>query len=255
MGLDQAVLKGFETGASSEGSLSKEEVEKLLRHGAYDIFQEDKAGKAEAESNEFGQLDIDSILEQRTKTVVHKNTGSNSNAAGGTFSKAGFNISKTPDAKSGSKSEDIDIEDPDFWKKMIGETTLDELESESKPRQRERRNYSEFEAERMLEERIRMSPGPVGYSSLDEDDEQEGEDDMSSGKRHGVWRKLNIDRLVKALSSSGYGVLDWADFVNKYDMSEVATLEEVRTHFVLPKMREKKKASNITLSFSCRLKG
>ena len=38
MGLDQAVLQGIEgSTGDGEGMLSKEEVERLLRHGAYDI--------------------------------------------------------------------------------------------------------------------------------------------------------------------------------------------------------------------------
>ncbi len=56
--------------------MSKEEIERLLRHGAYDIFSEEKAGKSEAELNEFEAADIDSIMERRAKTVIHENTGS-----------------------------------------------------------------------------------------------------------------------------------------------------------------------------------
>jgi SNF2 family DNA or RNA helicase len=124
MGLDQAVLKGFESNASGEPTMTKEEVERLLRHGAYDIFNEDKAGSAEAESNDFVQQDIDAILERRSKTVIHSNTGSNSNAAGGTFSKASFKAPKTPNAKEGEAVEEVDIEDPDFWKKIVGEAKV-----------------------------------------------------------------------------------------------------------------------------------
>jgi hypothetical protein len=104
MGLDQAVLSGFESGASGEGTLSKEEVEKLLRHGAYGIFSEDKDGAEE--SNAFVQQDIDTILERRSRTVVHDNTGSKSNAAGGTFSKARF---AAPNATEGKKSGGEDV--------------------------------------------------------------------------------------------------------------------------------------------------
>jgi len=50
---------------------------------------------------------------------VHKNTDSASSAAGGTFSKAVLNMDSE-----NSESKDIDIEDPEFWKKMIGEAAL-----------------------------------------------------------------------------------------------------------------------------------
>lgn len=105
MGLDQAVLQGIENTGGNKDVLSKEEVEKLLKHGAYDIFKEDKDGTSEKESNDFISQDIDSILERRTKTVVHENTGSKSNAAGGTFSKASF---KTTNAD-GVAAEEVDV--------------------------------------------------------------------------------------------------------------------------------------------------
>ena len=118
MGLDQAVLQGIEGGTGDgEGVLSKEEVERLLRHGAYDIFNEEKSGSSEQESKEFESQDIDSILARRAKTVVHDNTGSNSNAAGGTFSKASFRAQNTGKSGDGTGNgddtgEDVDIDDP-----------------------------------------------------------------------------------------------------------------------------------------------
>ena len=118
MGLDQAVLQGIEGGTGDgEGVLTKEEVERLLRHGAYDIFNEEKSGSSEQESKEFESQDIDSILARRAKTVVHENTGSKSNAAGGTFSKASFRAQNTGDKGDGTgdgddAGEDVDIDDP-----------------------------------------------------------------------------------------------------------------------------------------------
>jgi hypothetical protein len=112
MGLDQAVLSGFESGTSGDCALSKEEVERLLRLGAYGIFSEEEG--AETESNNFVEQDLDTILERRARTVVHENTGTQ-NAAGGAFSKARF--SAAPQAGEGKKStkEDVSIDDPLFW--------------------------------------------------------------------------------------------------------------------------------------------
>lgn len=116
MGLDQAVLQGIEgSTGDGEGMLSKEEVERLLRHGAYDIFNEEKTGSSEQESKDFESQDIDSILARRAKTVIHDNTGSKSNAAGGTFSKASFRAHKKnggDGAGDGDDAEDVDIDDP-----------------------------------------------------------------------------------------------------------------------------------------------
>ena len=106
--------------------MPKEEVEKLLRRGAYDIFRDEKSGVLEKESNDFLIQDIDFILERHTKTLVHDNTGSKSIAAGGTFSKASLKASKGIfDSANKSNGEDVDIDDPEFWTKMVGEPIAD----------------------------------------------------------------------------------------------------------------------------------
>ena len=66
--LDQVVLQGIENATSDNGekTITKEEVEKLLRHGTYDIFSEDALGESEKELNDFMAQDIDSILERRS---------------------------------------------------------------------------------------------------------------------------------------------------------------------------------------------
>ena len=68
MDLDQVVFQGIENAPSDNGekTMIKEEVEKLLRHGTYDIFSEDKLGESEKELNDFMAQDIDSILERRS---------------------------------------------------------------------------------------------------------------------------------------------------------------------------------------------
>jgi hypothetical protein len=137
LGLDQAVLSGFESGKG--GSLSKEQIERLLRHGAYEILNEDKEG-AEAASSAFIAQDIDTIL-KRSHVIVHENTGSGSSAAGGKFSKARFSTSQTGNS---SGKEQVDIDDPSFWTKMLGEP-IDEIAEEIVVGKRSRKvnNYSE----------------------------------------------------------------------------------------------------------------
>lgn len=221
MGLDQAVLKGFESGASGEGAMTKEEVERLLRHGAYDIFNEDRAGTAETESNDFVQQDIDSILERRSRTVVHKDTGSGSSAAGGTFSKASFIAPKTPgSAKKNSASEDIDIEDPEFWTKMVGEAKT-EISSVLKPRKRNRMNYSEKFYEERLHEVLAYSDDSgddSGDDSDDSEDEAQGESVERArwgGKKAEHWRRNQAGDLLKCIEQYGYGVLSWDNFLKR----------------------------------------
>jgi len=72
--------------------------------------------------------DIDTILERRTKTVVHEGVRENdAMAAGSSFSKASF---KSVNGITGDTTEEVDVDDPDFWTKVVGasknsESTID----------------------------------------------------------------------------------------------------------------------------------
>lgn len=200
--------------------MTKEEVERLLRHGAYDIFNEEKSGTAEAESNAFVQQDIDSILERRATRVVHNNTGSGSNAAGGTFSKASFVAHNSPSGNKGSQKEDVDIEDPDFWKKMVGESK-EEAEPVLKPRKRKQAIYSEKYFKRQLHDMIVLDPSASDGSDSDSY-ESDGSDDDSDdgaterarwgGSKPSHWKKSQAAVVLECLERFGYGVVPWDDF-------------------------------------------
>lgn len=244
--------------------MTKEEVERLLRHGAYDIFNEEKGGTADSESNDFVQQDIDSILERRSKTVIHDQTGSNSNAAGGTFSKASFRAPKTPASGQGkAQNEDIDIDDPEFWKKMVGEAKVDddELLASGKKRKRSEALYSETAYDKKLNGTLLLSGSDssddsdsdsdewsvqdAGRESTDSSDKSvEGETGQPAnklvkkkkerakwgGSKWNQWDKKDATKLVKALQTYGYGNLAWDDFVAKssIDMTNL-DVDEVRT--------------------------
>ena len=199
--------------------MTKEEVERLLRHGAYDIFNEEKAGAAEAESKDFIEQDIDSILKRRARTVVHDNTGSGSGAAGGTFSKASFVAPKTPAGK-GKPQEDVDIEDPDFWKKMVGEAKP-EAESVLKPRRRNKANYSEKFYQRQLHQMLALNPGGSDSSESESDESEESDDEQDDGveertrwggKQAYHWKKSQAAKVLASVECYGYGVIPWSQF-------------------------------------------
>ena len=237
MGLDQAVLTGFETGSSGEGAMTKAEVEKLLRHGAYDIFNEDKAGGAEAESNNFIEQDIDSILSRRSRKIVHGNTGSGSSAAGGTFSKASF-VNKTPSKgeNSGKSTDDIDINDPDFWTKMVGEAKPEE-ESILKPRKRNQANYNEKAWDNNLQKALNFEEGEdeqTDYSDGEDSDGSAEDEDVQERTRWGGpnpehWNKDQVDAVLEKIEKHGYGLIPWDKFVeglpkdcSKFSQTEVS---------------------------------
>jgi hypothetical protein len=203
-------------------------VEKLLKHGAYDIFNEDKSGTAEAESNEFVQQDIDSILQRHSRTVVHENTGSKSNAKGGTFSKASFKLSKSPDAKGKQRAEDIDIDDPDFWKRVVGEPAADE-EADLTTNRRQRTqivSYAELDYQKQLEKALLSDD----ESDSDASDGEENEQGSSERLRWGGddWKKDDVESLVKGLCTFGYGNLPWEDFVTRLEFTKTYEIDEVR---------------------------
>lgn len=136
LGLDQAVLGGIRNNnassltstkgkANPNARLSKEEIENLLKHGAYEMFKEEKDGEAEAASKRFSEESIDQIL-SRSTTIVHdpkKAADSGKKSFMSSFSKATFVSSSNPD-------EVVDIDDPDFWTKVVGLKAVEELERE-----------------------------------------------------------------------------------------------------------------------------
>lgn len=110
LGLDRAVLQSMAVVASESGksaqkdALSAKEVESLLKQGAYAAFDSD-----DARIKQFETDDIDQIL-QRSTTIVHggeNSAGNQSNA----FSKAAFVTNK--------EKRGVEMDDPDFWKKMM----------------------------------------------------------------------------------------------------------------------------------------
>jgi chromodomain-helicase-DNA-binding protein 7 len=245
--------------------MSKEEVEKLLRHGAYDMFQEENEGAAEKESKEFIEQDIDTILERRAKTVIHENTGSKSNAAGGTFSKASFKALSGSETK--SLTMDVDIDDPDFWKKMVGEAKFeknDVLESDKKRSRNKAISYNEKQFDVGLEESISHSSDDDASSASDGSDDSSDLDENSSrqlddfdfaldiqnanlkklmearkeelslverkrwgGKLGNHWTKVDTELLVKQLLRYGYGNIDWSLFISKFTEGASKNYDEV----------------------------
>lgn len=220
MGLDQAVLTGFEkSNVEDNTNMTKEEVEKLLRHGAYDIFAEDKAGTGEAESKDFIEQDIDSILARRTRQIVHENTGSGSAAAGGTFSKASFVNTKTPtkgkDASQPNK-EEVDINDPDFWTKMVGEAKPEEESVLQEKRKRKETNYNEKTWHKLQHLGIGDDDSASGTSDGDSDDSAEDPDEKErarwGGHKPGNWKRVHAEQVLELMERFGYGIKSWEEF-------------------------------------------
>ena len=231
--------------------MSKEEVENLLRHGAYDIFREEKDGVSEKESNEFIEQDIDTILERRSKTVIHDNTGSRSNAAGGTFSKASFNTTKK-DTDGSTTTANVDVDDPDFWEKMVGKSSFDnDIEKlNTGKRSRKKAEYSEKYFDEDLNRVTVLSDDEVYSSDSDAVFSDEEYDDKEfnfssqtklkndtlrqmmekkkelfksrrqkkrwGGKGLGDWKKTDVEELLNLFHRFGYGNVEWKRFIDHF---------------------------------------
>lgn len=139
--------------------MSKKDAETLLKYGAYDLFKEEREGRSEERSNAFCEADIDQILEKNAKVITIDSQG------GSSFSKASFIT---------DSSMEVDINDPNFWTKIVG------LKKESQdvmgPRVRKRVEYKE------------VADTEDGVEGIFEDE--------------GEWIKTDRDVLVKQVHSS-----------------------------------------------------
>ncbi|KII61718.1 Chromodomain-helicase-DNA-binding protein 8 [Thelohanellus kitauei] len=108
LGLDKAVLQdinhdntdGKNPLPGGRATLSKKDVEELLRRGAYAaVMDEDTEASAQ-----FCSEDIEQILERRSTVIQVAGE-----VKGSTFAKASFNAEIS--------GEQVDIDDPDFWQK------------------------------------------------------------------------------------------------------------------------------------------
>jgi chromodomain-helicase-DNA-binding protein 7 len=187
LGLDQAVLTTVGETGGEESAVAKAEsvrrVDELLRVGAYDLFSEEN----ETSAQQFCEEDIDQILQRRTTTIQHDTAQNVSNP----FSKASF---------SASTSSNMDVNDPDFWDKLLPEAA-DQPDPllQTKPRERKavRRFGDQLDFENLDEEDENI------LDSLSESSSEEEEDDEEKGKR--PWTKSERRRLQRGLLAFGFG--------------------------------------------------
>uniref|UniRef100_A0A0K2SX23 Chromodomain-helicase-DNA-binding protein 7 n=1 Tax=Lepeophtheirus salmonis TaxID=72036 RepID=A0A0K2SX23_LEPSM len=211
LGLDKAVLQSMNTSQGSKATekantLSKKEIEDLLRKGAYGALMDD-----ENAGDKFCEEDIEEILQRRTTTVTLENE-----KAGGSFSKASFTSADTAD---------IAIDDPDFWAKWAKRAEVEEVDEKTSlmvNEPRSRKKIQRFGGHDSL--------NPQDVSDLDSDsdsdsDSRKGRKCRSSKKRrgkdydddymederdvvYGSWSKNELFRIEKSLMAFGWGRWD-----------------------------------------------
>jgi len=225
LGLDQAVLNGIECGAQSGKSLmTKDEAEKLLKLGAYDAYNEDKL---DVESEEFLAEDIDTILQRRAYTIVHEDTGTKSNAKGGTFSKAAFTTRTSVD----QNDADVDLDDPNFWTKMLGHVEVHQQHKSPVPKKRQRKvvNYiipvssDEDSSVVTLEKSSLKNPSSEIPSSSESDYDQDSDDDDQDDVEENTMNQLSKpdDSLKRSHSLKNNNIICKASNPNRAELEDV----------------------------------
>jgi len=173
LGLDAAVLNNVDSGSSDSSGKPKftqKEVDVLLKQGAYGAFNDDDTA-----AEKFHEENIDDILEHRTTRIVHENV-----ATGSGFSKASF--------ASESSNAELDVNDPDFWKKLMPDmASKPNPDIIHEPRQRRQVQRGQFETdERDLEELGSESEDDGAKEEVDSADEAYvSEDPLEGIKRVG----------------------------------------------------------------------
>lgn len=214
-------------------TLSNKEIEGLLKHGAYDMFREEKEGISEVVSNNFNDADIDSIL-ARSTVILH-----DSNGSGKSLSKKLPNFSTASFVSSGEGEQTVDVDDPDFWTKVVG-LTVDEDEvvtlGKRKCREKSFINYADngfnFKTEMYQDNDSSSNDESDSGSDSDDDSTEIFEEDNGTtgpnssggdgtGKKSrrrasapikeakplipAEWTVENVTKLSMALMATGYG--------------------------------------------------
>jgi hypothetical protein len=120
-----AASGGSTTLSNGEIKLSQEEMEKLLRQGAYAMLEDDD----DAEAAAFCEGDIDAILEERSRVRkieagttagwLNKKDGAGGKKGGGGLGRQ-LKISKASFNSSGATANaDVNVDDPNFWAKVM----------------------------------------------------------------------------------------------------------------------------------------
>jgi len=204
LGLDHAVLQnmGVETETNKKNQnvlaeMKKEDIDSLLKKGAYDVFNEDDSA-----ADAFSAEDIDHILARRTTLLQ---TGA-TNAGPSAFSKANFA------AETNKGVENVELDDPDFWKKLMpAAASGPDPALELRPRLRRQTQ--------------RFAPGE---DSSDEDLDDGSGDEMYAGEAPSgkkLWNKSERQRAQRGLMTLGWG--QWRALHRFSNLEERRSMDEV----------------------------
>jgi hypothetical protein len=179
LGLDQAVLNQIEADNENSFVLDKNQLNSLLKFGAYDLTKDDDKAK------KFCEEDIDKILEKAT--VIRTEVAGMSS-----FSKATFASTNT--------NPDVSLDDPDFWKKMLPNFKANNEEEEDDTK-KSRRRVTRYAAK--VEAQSSSSEDEEGESSSDDYVNNTQSNDSKLDRP--IWSQQDHKHIRNVLPQFGYG--------------------------------------------------
>eukprot|EP00939_MAST-03C_sp_MAST-3C-sp1_P000779 g779.t1 len=126
LGLEQAVLGDgigkVELSKKGEGrgqKPNKDEIERLLRHGAYGQFAGD-AKESEKRSQAFCDADIDTILQNNSRVHLWEGSKDKASSSSSSSSMPALNFSKATFVGGTGTDASLDVTDENFWTQVLG---------------------------------------------------------------------------------------------------------------------------------------
>lgn len=130
LGLEQALLgtRNFtdiemDENAKNNAKVDAKEMEQLLREGAYAVLLEDDTDMVK----EFYEQDIDKILEQRSHVIITESGAGQTESWLNKRKKSGSTSKSMFTGESAKEHAEIDVNDPDFWKKVLPDLVTPDL--------------------------------------------------------------------------------------------------------------------------------
>jgi len=138
----------------------RQEVENLLKHGAYGLLTEARE-EAEKRYQKWGSDDIDSILQNSEQKVVDAEEDEKG-ARGADKKKEKSSLFATATfASEASEKMNIDLDDPDFWQKLMPEQAEEEKRLEAQKKRLEEQKQQALLLSAKKKEDRRMANGEI----------------------------------------------------------------------------------------------
>lgn len=219
LGLDRALLLGIEGSENKkESGPSSEELESLLRYGAYHLMND----QDDVDENVQFQEDIDQIL-ANAKTV--QLVGAEEDGA---FARVNF--------LSSNKEMEVNVNDPDFWKKLGVKHSRKKnefLDRRERRNRGKRQSNESTKAESDNEDRNKGDEGDIsdyevsGSSSGEDSFMEDLKEALTDGQKSSKSIENYFELLIDCMQC--YGIEDWTRIAHtgKFDTIDLEELERM----------------------------